>query len=97
MQLHCVPGSLDAEVVDGERGPADRVHGPVVAAAGRHATALDEELVVRQRVTDVVVPACPVVRGGGGPGVVDAVRLDVTTDVGQRQALLRRRLDRSDD
>lgn len=71
--------SLDPEVVGSEGGSTDRVHRPVVSSASRHAAALDEELVVRQCMSDVVVPARLVVE----PGVVDAVLLDVPADVRQ--------------
>ena len=87
--------ALDAEIIGGERCPADRVNSPVVASAGRHAAALDEELVVRQCVPDVAVPACR--RLVVARRVVGAVPLDVAADVGQREACVGGRQDRSND
>jgi len=82
MQLYGVPRALDPEVVGSERRSADWMHCPVVSSTSRHATTLDEELVVRQRMSDVVMPAGLVV----GVGVVVAVLLDVAADIGQCQA-----------
>jgi len=86
VHLHGVPGALDTEVVRSERGPTNGMNGPVVTSAGRHPSALDKELVVGQRVTDVVMPARSLrVR----LGVVGAVCLDIAKDLRQRLSLLR--------
>ena len=79
IQLHRVSRSLDAQVISSERSSTDGMNCPVVASASRHTTTLDEELVVRQCVSDVVVPAHLVV----ALCVVAAVLLDVATDVGE--------------
>jgi len=73
--------TLDPEIVGSERGSTDRVNRPVVASTRRHTTALDEELIVGQRVPYVVVPARLVVR----LSVVVAVLPDVAADISERE------------
>lgn len=79
VNLHSVSRSLNTIVIGGKRSSADGMDCPVVASTGRNATALDKELVVRECVPDVVVPASVVVCAG----VVKAVLLDVAANAGQ--------------
>lgn len=84
VELDGVSRALDTQVISSERSSTDWVNRPVVASTSRHSTTLDEELVVRQCVSDVVVPAGIVV----GLGVIDTVLFDVAADVGERQTYI---------
>lgn len=54
--LHCMASLLDGEVAGGEAAETGRMDAPVVPSTASDPCVLDEELVMRENVTNVVLP-----------------------------------------